>query len=98
MNVSFTICLKYSIQKLLNGPTLYNVGPIEVINNPSKYIITRTNIGKYKCVIIEPNGDGIIWDMEFFKETLCMTGRSLKTGLSCKMESGKRRPSYLETK
>ena len=26
------------------------------------------------------------------------TGRSLKTGLSCKMESGKRRPSYLETK
>ena len=74
------------------------MGPIEVINNPSKYIITRTNIGKYKCVIIEPNGDGIIWDMEFFKETLCMTGRSLKTGLSCKMESGKRRPSYLETK
>ena len=51
---------------------MYNVGPIEVINNPSKYIITRTDIGKYKCVIIEPNGDGIIWDMEFYKETLCM--------------------------
>ena len=59
-------------------PTLYNVGPIEVINNPSKYIITRTDIGKYKCVILEPNGDGIIWDMEFYKETLCMVRKKMK--------------------
>lgn len=58
-------------------------GPVEGFPD-SKFVVTKIGCGKYKSIAKDDVNGTTEWDFVYGDGTLCITGKSLKHGISCK--------------